>query len=148
MRSKKLWKAGTVGLATAASALTLGAVTTPAHAAAPSPTVHAQGAWHTFKNGHQSHKPTTSWHGSYYTRPNGVRIIQVNARCWGNDSTLKVRLRYSNSRVGIRTAKSGHWACDGRYRTVRIHNAGGELYWPDFHVDHKHTIEYWMQYYK
>ncbi|MCP2342667.1 hypothetical protein [Actinomadura rupiterrae] len=151
---RKVWKAGTVGLAGTAAALTLGAAPAPAHAAtraavpavkaAPSPTVHAQGRWHTWPGGHDSHSPIKNWKTRSYYRYRGVRVIQVNARCWGNDSTMHVFLMYGRNKV----AKSGRWACDGRYRTVRIHNAGASHYHAYFALDRKHTIEYWMQYYQ
>ncbi|MEU6786892.1 hypothetical protein ABZ912_47530 [Nonomuraea angiospora] len=76
-------------------------------------------------------------------------MMQVKARCWGNDSQLKVDLWFLRRwGGGEKVAKSGKWACDGKYGIVRISNAGHSTYWASFSLSKKHTVEYWVQYYK
>ncbi|NRQ35409.1 hypothetical protein HII36_26790 [Nonomuraea sp. NN258] len=144
-----------LALATAGLALATTASPAPAVAAAAAPAAHgtvaaptAMAKWYTQR--HEAIGPrkgyftTTDW-----KRLSGVRVMQVKARCWGNDSKIKVYLMY-NRRFGQGSAlaKSGTWSCNGQYGIVRIHNAGHGTYYAGFKLDKKHTVEYWVQYYK
>ncbi|MFI7111324.1 hypothetical protein ACIBK9_33785 [Nonomuraea sp. NPDC050227] len=107
----------------------------------------ALASWHT-----QRHEELGPYKGYFSTsewkRPSGVRVMQVKARCWGNDTGIKVDLWFLRRFGGERVAKSGRWRCNGKYGIVRISNAGHSQYWATFSLDKKHTVEYWVQYYK
>ncbi|MFI7422983.1 hypothetical protein [Nonomuraea sp. NPDC049684] len=108
----------------------------------------ALASWHT-----QRHEVLGPYKGYFSTaawsRPAGVRVMQVKARCWGNDTGIKVDLWFLRRwGGGERVAKSGTWRCNGKYGIVRIGNAGHSKYWATFSLDKKHTVEYWVQYYK
>lgn len=108
----------------------------------------AMARWRTQR--HEALGPSKGYFStSAWQRPSGVRVMQVKARCWGNDSQLKVDLWFLRRwGGGERVAKSGKWRCNGKYGIVRIHNAGHSKYWATFSLSKKHTVEYWVQYYK
>ncbi|WP_043619040.1 hypothetical protein [Nonomuraea candida] len=108
----------------------------------------AMAQWSTQR--HEAVGPRKGYIGtSPWKRLAGVRVMQVKARCWGNDSHIVVRLHYVRRYgAGNKVAKSGRWACNGRYGIVRIHNAGHPEYYASFNLDKKHTVEYWVQNYK
>ncbi|MFI7638847.1 hypothetical protein [Nonomuraea sp. NPDC049400] len=107
----------------------------------------AMAKWHTQR--HEALGPGKNMTAGYWKRPKGVRVMQVKARCWGNDSQLTVDLSYVRRYgAGEKVAKSGKWACNGSYGIVRIHNAGHGTYNARFRLNKKHTVEYWVQYYK
>ncbi|WP_067824966.1 hypothetical protein [Actinomadura kijaniata] len=161
MRTTLATRAGLLGVA-AATTLTLAPA--PAHAALTppaltpvAPTVAQPSAaaepdagaaalkWRTIQHKSQLAKVTGS---KNWKRKRHVRVIQVHARCWGNDTRLTVELQYKRrAALGWAVAKKGRWNCDGGYRTVRIHNAGHSEYRVHFSVGRKHTIEWWFQYY-
>ncbi|MFI7124901.1 hypothetical protein ACIBQ1_04360 [Nonomuraea sp. NPDC050153] len=143
-----------LALATTASGLAL-ATAAPAVAA---PAAHsevsirasaaAMARWQTQR--HESLGPSKGYFTTAtWQRLSGVRVMQVKARCWGNDSQIEVKLwflrRYGG---GEKVAKSGKWTCNGKYGIVRISNAGHSMYWASFNLNKKHTVEYWVQYYK
>ncbi|MEU7827537.1 hypothetical protein [Nonomuraea sp. NPDC049129] len=145
-----------ISLALATTASSLALATAPAVAA---PAAHsevstratsaaAMASWHTQR--HESLGPSKGYFSSAtWNRPSGVRVMQVKARCWGNDSQLEVRLWFlRNWGGGEKVAKYGKWACNGKYGIVRINNAGHSQYWAAFSLSKKHTVEYWVQYYK
>ncbi|MEV6040720.1 hypothetical protein AB0L65_57100 [Nonomuraea sp. NPDC052116] len=145
-----------ISLALAATASSLSLVTAAPAVAAPAAhsevSTHASTAtmagWHT-----QRHEALGPQRGYFSTatwqRPSGVRVMQIKARCWGNDSQLKVDLWFLRRwGGGEKVAKSGKWACNGQYGIVRISNAGHSTYWASFSLSKKHTVEYWVQYYK
>lgn len=142
-----------LALATAASGLAL----TAAAPAVAAPTAHSQvsthasaatmARWRTQR--HEALGPGKYLETANWKRPAGVRIMQVKARCWGNDAKMKVNLVYQRRwAAGWITAKSGTWKCNGKYGYVRIHNAGHSTYYANFRIGKKHTVEYWVQYYK
>ncbi|GAA1595820.1 hypothetical protein GCM10009678_92230 [Actinomadura kijaniata] len=156
MRTTLANRAGLLGVA---AATTLALAPVPAHAAPATltPAVAQPGAavqpgadaaaakWRTIQ--HKS-KLTKVMGSKNWKRKRHVRVIQVNARCWGNDTRLTVELQYKRrAALGWAVAKKGRWNCDGRYRTVRIHNAGHSEYRVFLSVGRKHTIEFWFQYY-
>ncbi|WP_242886625.1 hypothetical protein [Actinomadura litoris] len=106
-----------------------------------------RGKWHTFKSGHRSVGPALLSYAGKYKRPKGVRIIQVKARCWGSDSLMKIHLDYRRNGAW-KAAKKASQPCNGRYRTVRITNAGHTWYGATFRNDRPKTVEFWIQYYK
>lgn len=136
-----------LALATAASSLAL-VTAAPAVAAAPAATTTALASWHTQR--HEALGPRKGYFTtSTWQRPSGVRVMQVKARCWGNDASIKVNLWFLRRwGGGEKVAKSGKWTCNGKYGIVRIGNAGHSTYWASFSVSKKHTVEYWVQYYK
>ncbi len=104
-------------------------------------------AWHTIR--HDSHTPTTNWTTRPWDRPRGARLMQVNSRCWGNDTRMDAQLRYKlPAGLGWKIVAADTWRCDGRYHTLRTSNAGHSKYRAMFWLNHKHTVEYWAQYYK
>ncbi|GIH81176.1 hypothetical protein Plo01_76050 [Planobispora longispora] len=111
------------------------------------PGASAQARWYTLR--HEALGPGKRLSAGIWKRPSGVRVMQVKARCWGNDSRIRVDLVYRRRyALGDKTAKSGTWSCNGGYGIVRIHNAGHRDYYANFILDKKHTVEYWVQYYK
>lgn len=147
-----------LALATAAPAVAAPVAQTTAAPAQPAPAAHsevsthasaaARAKWYTQR--HEALGPRKGYFTtSDWKRLSGVRVMQVKARCWGNDSQIVVRLHYVRRYgAGGKVAKSGKWACNGRYGIVRIHNAGHGKYYASFSLDKKHTVEYWVQYYK
>ncbi|MDR8413597.1 hypothetical protein MTP10_33280 [Nonomuraea sp. 3-1Str] len=146
--------ASSLALLTAAPAVAAPAartqVTAPASTAQASTALAstALASWHT-----QRHETLGPYKGyfdtSAWTRPSGVRVMQVKARCWGNDARIKVDLWFLRRwGGGEKIAKSGTWSCNGKYGIVRISNAGHSKYWATFNISKKHTVEYWVQYYK
>lgn len=144
-----------ISLALATTASSLALATAPAVAA---PAAHsevsthatsaaAMASWQTQR--HESLGPGKYLETTNWQRRSGVRVMQVKARCWGNDSTMTVNLVYKRrGGLGWKTAKSGKWACNGTYGIVRISNAGHSTYYATFNIGKKHTVEYWVQYYK
>ncbi|MEV8635150.1 hypothetical protein AB0395_26180 [Streptosporangium sp. NPDC051023] len=103
--------------------------------------------WYTQRN--ETLGPGKNLKATKWSRLPGVRVMQVKARCWGNDSQIKVGLWFwRSSWPHEKVAKSGKWACNGNYGIVRIYNAGHSDYWASFSLNKKHTVEYWVQYYK
>ncbi|GII62891.1 hypothetical protein Skr01_29760 [Sphaerisporangium krabiense] len=154
-----------VGVAVAAAAFSIipAGTATPAAAAPlaqPASAAHAEGSthastaarasWHTQR--HEALGPLRSQDTGIWKRPSGVRIMQVKARCWDQSRkgarlniTLIYRRRWGN---GDGVAKEARGACNGQYIYARIHNAGHEKYYASFSVNKRHTVEYWVQYYK
>ncbi|MGK5551187.1 hypothetical protein ACSNOI_06190 [Actinomadura kijaniata] len=118
----------------------------PTAEAEAEPSVNARAPkWKTIQHKSQLTKFTRT---KYWTRKRGVRTVQVNARCWGNDTRLTVTLWYKRrAALGWAVARKGRWNCDGRYHTVRIGNAGHSEYYAPLQVGRTHTIEWWYQYY-
>ncbi|WP_067814629.1 hypothetical protein [Actinomadura kijaniata] len=174
MRTTSTFRAGLLGLA-AASALALTGA--PAHATPTAPALPVTGAapqiavvpvatteaastrppaqaaakkWRTIQ--HKSkylRGPARFTDTKEWKRKKGVRVVQVNARCWGNDARLSITLRYKRGlpNPGWPIAKSGKFPCNGRYHTVRIHNAGHSKYYGQLTLSRDHTVEWWFQYY-
>ncbi|MER7363728.1 hypothetical protein [Nonomuraea wenchangensis] len=143
-----------LALATAAPALAAPAAhsaattATAATNATTATTVSAMASWRTLR--HEALPPQKGYFSTHtWNRPSGARVMQVKARCWGNDSNLKVNLWFLRKwGAEEKIAKSGTWRCNGKYGIVRISNAGHSLYWATFSLSKKHTVEYWVQYYK
>ncbi|GAA3427754.1 hypothetical protein ACWDTT_13565 [Streptosporangium sandarakinum] len=159
---------GLIGLATAGAALSMSApipsanattrlaVRTMADPAQSAPIARrevstnasatARGGWYNIR--HEALGPGTFLETRAWKRPAGDRVMQVKARCWGNDTRMYVKLYYRSRWHAEKLAKSGSWRCNGKYGIVRIHNAGHTWYWARFVLGKKHTVEYWAQYYK
>ncbi|MEV5749110.1 hypothetical protein AB0L00_14940 [Actinoallomurus sp. NPDC052308] len=111
MTATTLAKAGLLSLATAGAALTMTTTAIAAHATArPAATTHQATAvaaksahWYTLKHGSFMLKGSTTrnWNRKY------GRVMQVEARCWGNDATLHVQFQYRSKWTGWHNIKSG-----------------------------------------
>ncbi|GAA4603571.1 hypothetical protein GCM10023195_11870 [Actinoallomurus liliacearum] len=133
------------------AALTIATTAAPAHAAArPTATTHQATAvaaksahWYTLKHGSfmLTGSAMRNWNRKY------GRVMQVKARCWGNNATLYVELQYRATWTGWHNIKTGHRRCDGKYLILRVNNAGSKNYDAEFHLNRKHTVEYWAQAY-
>ncbi|MEV0344877.1 hypothetical protein AB0H88_03875 [Nonomuraea sp. NPDC050680] len=135
------------GLALAAAAPAVAAPAAHSEVSTHASVATAMASWHTQR--HESLGPGKYLETTNWQRRSGVRVMQVKARCWGNNSQMKVNLVYKRrGGLGWKTAKSGKWACNGRYGIVRISNAGHSTYYATFTLNKKHTVEYWVQYYK
>ncbi|MCK2213799.1 hypothetical protein MF672_008355 [Actinomadura sp. ATCC 31491] len=138
----------TISLALATTAAALALASAAPAVAAPAAHTQAAAAWHTLRHeampAQKGYFTTNSWQ-----RPSGARVMQVKARCWGNDTNLEVKLWFvRNWGGGEKVAKAGTFRCNGRYGYVRISNAGHREYYASFSLRKKHTVEYWVQYYK
>ncbi|WP_157420420.1 hypothetical protein [Actinomadura kijaniata] len=162
MRTNLATRAGMLGVASAA---VLSLAPAPAQAAAAPQTAvastTAQGAaaaeavfgqavakrakWVTLK--HQS-KRVSNW-SPRWDRKYGHRVMQVQARCWGKGIKMRVAFEYQNRWKAWRVMKSTPrpWPCDGRYRYLRVTNAGHKKYGATFTVWGRQTVEYWAQSY-
>ncbi|MGK5556264.1 hypothetical protein ACSNOI_32080, partial [Actinomadura kijaniata] len=106
--------------------------------------------WHTIQHDSEYLRRPGRWtETTEWKRKKGVRVVQINARCWGNDARLSITLRYLRGlpRPGWPIAKDGKFPCNGRYHTVRISNAGHSKYYGQLSVSRDHTVEWWFQYY-
>ncbi|GII86490.1 hypothetical protein Ssi03_44800 [Sphaerisporangium siamense] len=151
-------------VAAAAFSLVPAVTTGPAAAAAlapaaaqPVPAAHAEGStgagaaaraqWRTQR--HEALGPFRSGDTGLWKRPSGVRVMQVKARCWGNNARLYISLMFLRKwGAGDGVAKNAQGPCNGKYIYARIHNAGHSKYYASFSVTKKHTVEYWVQNYK
>ncbi|MGK5558605.1 hypothetical protein ACSNOI_44085, partial [Actinomadura kijaniata] len=101
--------------------------------------------WVTLK--HES-KRVSNWSPTW-NRKYGHRVMQVKARCWGKGQKMRVAFEYQNRWKAWRVMKSTPrpWPCDGRYRYLRVTNAGHKKYGATFTVGGRQTVEYWAQSY-
>lgn len=104
-------------------------------------------SWHTFPGGHRTGTGLVV-RAKTYKRPKGVRMMQVKARCWGNDSRMRVSILYRTYTWKWKVARTVTQRCNGRYGTARISNAGHTWYSGRFAPTKRKAVEYWVQYYK
>ncbi len=150
MRTNLATRAGMLGVASAAA---LALPLAPAQAATAAPQTAAASAtaqavakpakWVTLK--HQSRR-TTFWNPRW-DRKYGHRVMQVQARCWGRGRTMYVTFDYRNQYRHWKAMKRATWPCDGRYRYLRVTNAGHKKYGATFSLPVPQTVEYWAQSY-